>query len=56
MVPAELAITNAISEVEKLGASENLTEAVTKLMLAKDLVADHLEEDGLGVTMRSSLY
>jgi hypothetical protein len=41
--PAELAIYNAMGEVEKCGASENLTKAVTLLQDAKDALADHIE-------------
>jgi hypothetical protein len=38
--PAELAIYNAIKEVEKLGASVALTKAVNLLIEAKELVGD----------------
>lgn len=42
--PAELAIYNAMQEVEKIGADVRLTEAVTLLSRAKDLVADFVDE------------
>jgi hypothetical protein len=41
--PAELAIYNAIIEVEKLGASTNLTDAIIKLQEAKDLISDFID-------------
>lgn len=41
--PAELAIYNAMAEVEKCGASESLTKAVTLLEDAKNALADHIE-------------
>ena len=41
--PAELAIYNAMVEVEKCGASESLTKAVTLLQDAKNALADHIE-------------
>lgn len=43
MSPAELAITNAMAEVEKAGASASLTAAVVRLGQARDMVADHVE-------------
>lgn len=43
MTTAELAITNAMAEVEKAGASVALTDAVTLLSKARDCVADHVE-------------
>lgn len=43
--PAERAICHAINEVEKAGADIKLTEAVTLLSQARDLVADYV--DGL---------
>jgi len=43
--PAELAIYNAMGEVEKCGASVMLTKAVTLLQEAKDALADHIEQD-----------
>jgi hypothetical protein len=42
--PAELAIYNAMQEVEKLGASEKLTKAITALSEAKELVGDVVDE------------
>lgn len=44
MVPAELAIYNAVQEVEKLGADTRLTEIVVMLDQAKDLVSDYVDE------------
>ena len=41
--PAELAIYNAMQEVEKAGASENLTKAITLLQDAKNFVSDHVD-------------
>jgi hypothetical protein len=41
---AELAIYNAMQEVEKIGADVRLTNAVIKLSEAKDLVADFIDE------------
>lgn len=41
--PAELHIRAAIDKVENLGADVLLTQAVTKLAEAQDLVADWLE-------------
>jgi hypothetical protein len=42
-VPAELAIYNAIQEVEKLAPDVRLTNAVIKLAEAKELVADFID-------------
>lgn len=42
--PAELAIYNAMTEVEKVGADVRLTEAVILLSQAKDKVADYIDE------------
>lgn len=42
--PAELAIYQAIQEVERLGADPRLTEAVNNLSIAKDSVADYIDE------------
>ena len=42
--PAELAIYNAINEVEKIGADVRLTDAVMKLQEAKELVADFVDD------------
>lgn len=41
--PAELAIRNAIAEVENLGCHVDLTEAVTLLQNAFDTVADFID-------------
>ena len=41
--PAELAIRKAMEEVEKLPASEKLTDAVVKLGDALNLVADFVD-------------
>jgi hypothetical protein len=41
--PAELAIYNAMQEVEKMPADERLTKAVTLLSEAKNLVADYID-------------
>ena len=41
--PAEIAIFNTIQEVEKVGASEGLTEAVILLDKARNLVADFVD-------------
>lgn len=43
MKPCELAIYNAMQEVEKMPASTILTEAVIKLGQAKDLVSDFID-------------
>lgn len=40
--PAEVAIYNAVQEVEKLGADVKLTEAVILLSQAKDKVGDYI--------------
>ena len=42
-IPAEKAIHNAMQEVEKVGANVKLTEAITLLAKAKDLVADYVD-------------
>lgn len=42
-VPAELAIYNAMQEVEKVGADVKLTDAITKLREALNLVADFID-------------
>jgi hypothetical protein len=44
LCPAELSIHSAISSVESLGCSVKLTEAVNKLIEAKELVADYIAE------------
>jgi len=41
--PAELAIDNAMQEVEKAGADPKLTEAVILLGKAKNLVGDYVD-------------
>lgn len=41
---AELAIYNAIQEVEKIAADKKLTDAVLKLNEARNLVADFIDE------------
>lgn len=41
--PAELAIHNAMQEVEKIGAGVRLTDAVVLLAKAKDLVSDFID-------------
>lgn len=41
--PSELAIRNAIDEVEKLGADVKLTDAVIKLNEALELVSDFID-------------
>lgn len=43
--PAELAIFNAMQEVEKLPADVKLTEAVILLQKAKDLVSDFIDDN-----------
>ena len=43
MTPAELAILNAMGEVEKVGADVLLTEAVILLSHAQDKVADYVD-------------
>jgi hypothetical protein len=42
--PVELAIYNAMQEVEKLPADERLTRAVTLLSEARNLVADFIDQ------------
>lgn len=44
MTPAELAIYNAIQEVDKVGADVKLTQAIQKLSEAKDFVSDYVDE------------
>ena len=41
--PAEIAIFHAMQEVERAGAHEKLTEAVTLLAKAKDAVGDYVD-------------
>lgn len=45
MTAAELAIRNAVIEVEKVGADIKLTEAVMLLTQAQDKVADYVDEN-----------
>jgi hypothetical protein len=45
MIPAELAITEAVDKVERLGAHTLLTDAVILLGQARDKVADWYERD-----------
>lgn len=42
---AEVAIQNAVWEIEKQGADERLTEAVILLNKAKDLVSDVVDKN-----------
>lgn len=42
--PAEVAIFQAMQKVEMMGADIKLTEAVTLLARAKDLVSDFVDE------------
>ncbi len=41
--PAELAIFNAIQEVEKVGADVKLTDIVIMLEQAKNLLSDYID-------------
>jgi hypothetical protein len=43
--PAEYAIHKAIAEIEKMGASTELTSAITYLNDALELVADQAESE-----------
>lgn len=43
MKPAELAIFNAMQEIEKIGADPKLTDAQMFLTKAKDLVSDFID-------------
>ena len=43
MKPEELALVNIVREIEKLGASPKLTEAVTLIGKAREKLADHIE-------------
>lgn len=45
--PAEEAICEAMTAIEKLGASEDLTEALMLLAKARNRVADHVEYRGV---------
>lgn len=42
--PAEMAIYNAVQEVEKLAADVRLTDAVTLLQQAREKVADFIDD------------
>ena len=42
--PTEIAINKAIQIVEGMGADERLTDALTKLCEAKDLVSNYVDE------------
>jgi len=53
MNPAELAILNAMAEVEKIGADERLTEAVNLLQKAKELVGDFEDCKEIGRLVKS---
>lgn len=58
MCPAELAIVNAMSEVEKMSADVRLTNAVNFLSKAKDSVADFLDNvplNKIGPSMKDLL-
>lgn len=48
MTPAELAIYNAIQEVEKLGADIILTDVVVELGKAKDKLSDYIDAQEKG--------
>lgn len=43
--PSELAIRNAIHEVEKMGADVKLTEAITLLSESLNLVSDFIDKN-----------
>lgn len=45
MVPAELAITEAMQKVEAMPADTRLTEAVVLLEKARDKVADYVDDN-----------
>ena len=42
---AELAIRNAVDEIERMPASEKLTKAIVLLTEARELVADFIDEN-----------
>lgn len=42
-IPAEMAIYNAIQEVEKLGAAPKLTEVVEMLSNSKELLSEYVD-------------
>lgn len=43
--PAELAVTNAVQEVERMGADVKLTEAVNLLAKAKEAISDYVDNE-----------
>ena len=43
-IPAEKAVGIAIQEVEKLGASESLTEIVMILLRVKEMIGDYVDK------------
>lgn len=45
MTPAELAIRNAVLEVEKMGADVRLTNIVNILLNAQTLTADYVDSN-----------
>jgi hypothetical protein len=49
---SELAIRNAILEVENLGADPKLTDAVVLLSKAKELVSDYMDSQLHKVTIK----
>lgn len=55
MTPAELAIREAMLEVEKAGANPKLTEAIVLLSKAQNSVADFVDEP-LKITARVQTY
>lgn len=55
LTKAEMAIHNAMNEVEKTGVNPKLTEAITLLQKAKDCVADFVEEP-IKITTRVQTY
>lgn len=53
MVPAEIAIQEAIWKVESVGADNRLTEAVILLAKARDLISDYLDENEFNLATTS---
>ena len=45
MTPAELSITNAMQEVEKIGANVKITDALIHLQKARDLISDFIDNE-----------
>ena len=45
MVPAERLILKSMQETEKIGADPKLTEAITLLNKAKDLISDYIDNN-----------